>query len=391
MHDLLAWARANGAFIHPSLSIREISGVRGLCVTHDAPAGTPLVVLPAHLQLGADLADLDLLAFTTHWSVRLGLALCAERERGTNFEPYVAQLPHAPSLVMMPNVDLAPLRAWPPTLQRAQAMRDGMQRIHRQIANAAAAPPLERLSWGAAMAASRAYRVRGAPGASGDAARLLPVIDLANHAGGRATATVGNAPSPLPESDVMLAAVRDLAAGEEVLTDYGGGQPLTNERLLLEYGFALEDNADDAVTLPVASLAVGLQAVADGADRTPEEAEALGAMQTELLRAGGVDLAEASLEFGTDGAPTPASALLTHVLVARSAAELGESAVEGGRLVKAPPALAARAAAALRAVALAALSEMGAPAAPRGEGIEAAAAQFVAAQRAILERVANPS
>ena len=261
MHDLLAWARASGAFIHPSLSIREISGVRGLCVTHDAPAGTPLVVLPAHLQLGADLADLDLLAFTTHWSVRLGLALCAERERGTNFEPYVAQLPHAPSLVMMPNVDLAPLRAWPPTLQRAQAMRDGMQRIHRQIANAAAAPPLERLSWGAAMAASRAYRVRGAPGASGDAARLLPVIDLANHAGGRATATVGNAPSPLPESDVMLAAARDLKAGEEVLTDYGGGQPLTNERLLLEYGFALADNADDAVTLPVASLAVGLQAL----------------------------------------------------------------------------------------------------------------------------------
>ena len=85
------------------------------------------------------------------------------------------------------------------------------------------------------------------------------------------------------------------------------------------------------------------------------------------------------------------SALLTHVLVARSAAELGECAVEGGRLVKAQPALAARAAAALRAVALAALSEMGAPAAPRGEGIEAAAAQFVAAQRAILERVANPS
>ena len=87
-------------------------------------------------------------------------------------------------------------------------------------------------------------------------------------------------------------------------------------------------------------------------------------MQTELLRDGGVDLAEASLEFG---------------------------AVEGGRLVKAPPALAARAAAALRAVALAALGEMGAPAAARGDGIEAAAAQFVAAQRAILERVANPS
>ena len=83
----------------------------------------------------------------------------------------------------------------------------------------------------------------------------------------------------------------------------------------------------------------------------------------EELRAGGVDLTEASLEFGADGAPTPASALLTHVLVARSAAELGECAVEGGRLVKAPPALAAR----------------------------AAAAQFVAAQRAILERVANPS
>ena len=102
-------------------------------------------------------------------------------------------------------------------------------------------------------------------------------------------------------------------------------------------------------------------------------------------------LAEASLEFGADGAPTAASALLTHVLVARSAAELGECAVKDVRLVKAPPALAARATAALRAVAQAALGEMGAPAAPRGDGIEAAAAQFVAAQRAILERVANPS
>ena len=60
-----------------------------------------------------------------------------------------------------------------------------------------------------------------------------------------------------------------MAAGDELLIDYGHGASLSNERLLLEYGFVLKGaghaNAEDSLELPFGAVAVGLAAVQEAA------------------------------------------------------------------------------------------------------------------------------
>lgn len=50
----------------------------------------------------------------------------------------------------------------------------------------------------------------------------------------------------------MLRASRAVARGEELSVPYGGGGPLSNARLLFDYGFCLPDNQADDVALPLA-------------------------------------------------------------------------------------------------------------------------------------------
>ena len=50
----------------------------------------------------------------------------------------------------------------------------------------------------------------------------------------------------------MLRASRVVARGEELSVPYGGGGPLSNARLLFDYGFCLPDNQADDVALPLA-------------------------------------------------------------------------------------------------------------------------------------------
>ena len=120
-------------------------------------------------------------------------------------------------------------------------------------ASAPASLELDELCWATAIAASRAYRVR--PGAGADAARLLPVIDLANYdTTERATAEVGNAPTGHEPQSVALLATEYLAAGTAVTVDYGRGRPLDNERLLLEYGFILPELEHDRTELLLAAV-----------------------------------------------------------------------------------------------------------------------------------------
>ena len=50
----------------------------------------------------------------------------------------------------------------------------------------------------------------------------------------------------------MLRASRAVERGEELSVPYGGGGPLSNARLLFDYGFCLPDNQADDVALPLA-------------------------------------------------------------------------------------------------------------------------------------------
>ena len=309
-------------------------------------------------------------------------------------------------------------------------MRASLRSLHVQLrrtadARAADAPTLSQLRWAAAIAGSRAYRVRGAPGgAGGDAARLLPIVDLANYAptGAGANAELRNAPATSASSEggsddpraVSLYAVEAIPKGGDVLIDYGCGAPLSNERLLLEYGFVLRPHPHDRLVLPLGAIAVGLAAVAaveeddtggeddeqssedGGEDGGAAEAAALGAAQQRLLAQLG-DVEAAGLSFGADGAPLDETLALVLVLTARRASDLAPAspvelvAAARGGADGGASAAARRARCALHAVAAEALEQvtvaMDAAGGGGGDGgFDEAAGLYCASRREILER-----
>ena len=338
------------------------------------------------------------------WSAQLGVGLCAARRQGSGsvWHTYAEQLPKTLSSALAPwSGDSAALTAWPPTAQRVAVMRATLQRLHAESAPASLG--LDELCWATAIAASRAYRVR--PGTGGEAARLLPVIDLANYdTAERATAEVANAPEGHEPLSVGLLATADLAAGTAVTVDYGRGRPLDNERLLLEYGFTLPENAHDSLRLPLGAISAGLAQVGslgdgndgggegDGGDggtagtQSEEEVAELGALQAAALAKLG-DVQEHGLQFLAGGEPDEKTTAVARAICARKPAELTAT----------PPsaALADRASAVLRVVAACALSEMGEGGAKghdhddEEEGdFEQAARSFCESRRVILRRAA---
>ena len=421
------------------------------------PAGTVLLTLPGALQLGVGSAYkrsesdgtargeagrsvlLDATPAAMR-SLRLGIALWSEIKRGAEspFGPYLDLLPKTLSCCLAPGYTTEAseaLKAWPPTAARVAAMRAALRAQHAKLLRAAAvasveAPTLDELGWASAIAGSRAYRVRGSRGQAGDSACLLPIIDLANYAPSvQANAELRNAPTgevlgasadPLA---VSLCASRDLPAGTEVLIDYGSGTPLTNERLLLEYGFVLPPDSDssDSLELPLGAIAIGMQALAaaedeasavgaaDGgagaAEATTSEGDRILLLRQQQLLAELGDIEHAGLVFAADGAPNEATHALALILAARRSGDLppnlsASDLVASARAGTAPKEAAAgelamRARRALHAVVRVALEELlagasaGAAAggaAQAAAGFEAAARDFCETRRVILER-----
>lgn len=436
---LFDWARSRGTYICPSLTIRPETdeNPRGIIATEDIEAGVVLITLPAMMQLGIEQALDDcgeLLAGlpASLWNARLGLALCFEKRRAalSPFASYIEELPNDLTCALAPgfsgNGMSSALAAWPPTGSRVFGMRDSLRALHVRLSRRAAdldadAPSKEELFWATAIAGSRAYRVRGAPGdkerSGGNAARLLPIIDLANYGiGERANAELRNAPTDgtagasSDELAVALYARRPITTGTEVLVDYGSGKALSNERLLLEYGFTLEDHPHDTLELPFGAILVGLAAVEDAgpggesgtgrsaasAEKDESELDKLAARQQALLAELG-DVEEAGIVFHGDGTPADETYAVALVLTARASSELQDLTIaELVRAAKTAPAAPAptRARLALRAVVSETLDQVRAALsvelqggdADHAHGFEAEARAYCRSRRAILER-----
>ena len=437
---LLEWATSSGAYVNAALAVEEdaASGSRGLIVTRDVAEDAVLLTLPAELQLGVDAATRDpatrkMLDATPPalWSARLGLALCAEKQSDSSrFSPYLNTLPSTLDCCLAPGYAederSAALTAWPPTAARATDMRRALRSLHAKLTRVAsddasdahsgdgttaAAPTFEELAWATSIVGSRAYRVRGGPGEKvEDAARLLPIADMVNYAlPEAANAQLRNAPkrggtigAPETTDDpyaVSLYACRPMKAGDEVLVDYGFGKHLSNERLLLEYGFVLPLDVHQRETceLPFGAIAVGLAAVQAAATAEEEQplsndlVDALGRRQQALLSQLG-DVEAAGLAFDAEGTPTEPTLALALVLTAQEPAELAPSTV--AELVAeasgagAQSGLTARARLALRAVAAEALGHLDAAlaedAAAEDAGFEAVAHAYCLSRRQVL-------
>ena len=211
------------------------------------------------------------------WSARLGLSLTHERAKGPKsmFTPYINLLPAVHSgIPLFFGPDAVRELQYPPVVEQLKRRsRFLISFANGPLAAAVSAPhggPFDgfavdanALGWAFACASSRAFRV-GGPHLP---AAMLPLVDVANHSF-EPSAVVRPALGLGPGAIEMVAS-RSVQAGEEISLNYGD---LTNDALLLDYGFVPEDNPHDAAGLrwdlgliEAAREVAGLSAVPFGA------------------------------------------------------------------------------------------------------------------------------
>ena len=362
--SLVEWARQNGAYISPSVEIRSSDAGRGLYAVTDIAAKSELITLPEHLQLGvpqlagADDEELQQLARALPWQdiLRTGvtflpcsIALCAELRKGAQsvFAEYFKELPIVLSNSVASLDDDAneavpgELTAWGPyAAAQVATKRHALRKMHEKLAPASLS--LSELSWASAIVSSRGLvRRRARPltveetacigeFAAADRTRLLPVIDLVNHAPssaeGRANAIVGHlprtngagdAPAMHDPASTSLISTRDISAGEEILFDYGGGQPISSERLLIDYGFVMRPHPDDGVSLRLEDAALTLSVI----DVSDEAADDRRGLVSSILQFSS-SAQGAPLRFDANGEPTLSTLALALVLCCRGGDDL---------------------------------------------------------------------
>ena len=303
---LLEWAKLHGAWVSDSVDIRPTPyGGRGVYATTDISTDTELVRLPSHLQLGvtslAEGADAELQELARSLPPRelrflpCAVALCGEMRKGASsiFDTYIQELPATYSNAIAPcdgfgndpsdeRYDEPSSLAWEPTMAaQATSMRRAVRLLHESSAPDSLA--LRDLCWASAAVCSRSLtrrRVReltdeelGRVGeyASKDRTRLLPVIDLVNHAipSSDANADVRHlnlfaqrqstptAGLKFDRLSTSLITTREVHAGEELLLDYAAGiyldGHLPDQKALLDFGFVLPLRPDYMASLPLES------------------------------------------------------------------------------------------------------------------------------------------
>jgi len=233
----------------------------------DIADGERLVSLPPKLMLRCDSDDVSEPLKNVvdrvpneFWSSKVGLVLLRERVAGAHsaFAPYITLLPavHEGSPTFFPPDAVRALEYAPIVQQINKRARflgtfagnaltvddgesyvdeahPGRQRVEMTIdANA--------LGWATACASSRAFKV-----GANSAPAMLPVIDICNHSFNPSVSV-----RAIEEGDnaggVELIARRALTSGEPIELSYGN---LSNDELLLDYGFIVKDNPFDCVKL----------------------------------------------------------------------------------------------------------------------------------------------
>ena len=211
-------------------------------------AGETLVALPRSAQLSAHLeADLDASARRLRaatpadvWSCRLGVSVLVELLRGPSspFAEYVDSLPRAYSVPMFWTAPEVAALDYPPLVTQVQKRGRLLAKLGTEGYSVAAAPvDTSSLGWAMAASSSRAFRL-----GPSETPTLLPLIDMCNHAAAPSAVVV-----PAKDGAVVLkVGAAPLPEGAEVSLSYGA---LSNDDLLLDYGFILDDNPNDTVQI----------------------------------------------------------------------------------------------------------------------------------------------
>ena len=358
-HLLFSWARQHGAKISESIEIKETAyGGRGMFAKRDIPEHTELITIPYHLQLGvrqlAEGTDEEMQKMAKSldpWQIKrnevfftpLSIALVAEKRKGPTsiFAPWLQTLPKS-----CPNAigagdddnDLSDLLHWAPNVaDMVRRRRLGLNSVHEGIA-----PPslsIEELRWAATNVCSRSLlrkRIKELTSeeverigefSASDHSRMLPVIDLVNH-GSLESANVwvghlSQGDTNVNDFSTSLKSTRDIKEGEELLFDYGGGggggEKISNDRLLLDYGFVLPEHTD-RVTITLEELDTAISAIDKdraGMNAVPkEDIEGLHALITFLIKQASEVQAGAPLLFAS-GEPSMQTLAVTVAMTCR--------------------------------------------------------------------------
>ncbi|KAI5083139.1 hypothetical protein GOP47_0002882 [Adiantum capillus-veneris] len=276
--DLIAWVRQNGGHVHPSLRllVHSSSGL-GLAATRPLLSGTPLITLPPHLPLSlptfpASSQDQTLLQLAQLvpedlWALKLGLKLLMERaQRGSFWWPYISNLPQRFNIpVFFTGSEIANLQYAPVIHQvkkRCRALLDLAKEVETVLSKLGTDQQpfggqevnASSLGWAMAAVSSRAFQMHNS---SGSSRVMLPLIDMCNHS------FTPNARIIQQEekggTSFVVVAEGNLQAGANILLSYGA---LSNDVLLLDYGFVESQNVHDFVEMRYDKIMVDAARVA---------------------------------------------------------------------------------------------------------------------------------
>lgn len=184
------------------------------------------------------------------WRTRLAIALLSERVRPTSqFRAYIRNLPFeflgTPVFYSSSEFNLMQdLTMMVRTRDRCKFLSDFADNVLAPLYDTKFDPfsghqaDVNAFGWGFATASSRAFRN---PAAVGDKVYVMvPLIDMASHSFTPSCKVVDSGDA------YVLLSLRDLDQGEELTIDYG---PLSNEELLADYGFTVENNVNDKLAV----------------------------------------------------------------------------------------------------------------------------------------------
>ncbi|GLJ51840.1 hypothetical protein SUGI_1101270 [Cryptomeria japonica] len=215
------------------------------------------------------------------WTLRLGLKLLGERAKvGSFWWPYISNLPQAFNVpIFFSREEIGNLQYIPLIHQvnKRCKLLLGFEAVVKSVienlvseqhpfggqdVDAAA------LGWAMSAVSTRAFRLHGhvmSDGKRGSTPMLLPLIDMCNHDFHANARIVQEADSGSDRTLVKVVAEEKIEEGESILLNYGS---LTNDLLLLDYGFIVPENQHDYVELKYDELLLDAAAITAGVQCT---------------------------------------------------------------------------------------------------------------------------
>jgi len=224
----------------------------GLRATRRIHMGEELVVLPESLHLTyrketdptRELVQLMDRIPEELWGAKLAVKLIHERLKGQDgfFWPYIANLPVGfPGLPLFFESDAIRLIEYPSVShQIIKRCKWLLQFSEKELKSSPSFSNIDAnaFAWAFAAVTSRAFR----PGGPTSPGTMLPLIDMCNHSFAPNARVVGTS----RPGDLAMLASKDIQENEPILLSYG---KLPNDFLLLDYGFVVDGNPYDTVTL----------------------------------------------------------------------------------------------------------------------------------------------